>query len=577
MCRFLPTTVFVLTVSLAIPSFAQPANQTDDPATAETEGTFFESVSVEVVDIDVFVTDKKGETIRGLTRDDFELLVDKRPAEISHFSALEQGSRRLNRLEPPPDAATATPPPPTTGETPDATTPPEAAASPLHLIVFIDNVNIRPESRKWVTEQLRRVVPALARAGDAIMLVSYDRRPIVRQPFTKDPQLILAAIDEVEMVTASGAAIELDRRRALEEIDATEQQSNANYAARSYADYLSSELRFTLASLTDFVSSLAGLPGRKALLYVSDGLPLIAGEELFAALDERYKLNSGIQQAFNYDFGRSYERLTTVANSNGVTFYTLDAKGLEVDDTVGAGSKPLVNIRNRVRIDSTRKMNLAAPLKILAEDTGGQAITGTNAVIPALERVIEDFTTYYSVGYTPASADGRFHDITVRVKGRPDLTVRHRDGFRLKDPQSRLMDVTGAALDFGITRDKLGVEVTMKQPTSRGEGLWLLPIDLRIPLGELTMLPTTDGQRWFARIQVAVGTLAPNGEKAPVQVQPSHLIEIPVADLARAKASYYTYELQLVVRGGTQRISIGVRDEIGGFLETKAEIVTIRG
>ena len=41
-----------------------------------------------------------------------------------------------------------------------------------------------------------------------------------------------------------------------------------------------------MVGLTD---ALAGLPGRKALLYVSDGLPMVPGEDLFHALQHKYQ------------------------------------------------------------------------------------------------------------------------------------------------------------------------------------------------------------------------------------------------------------------------------------------------
>jgi VWFA-related protein len=506
-------------------------------------------------------------------QDDFELLIDGRPSQITNFLALDERIRRTERLPPPPTAAGE---PSVSGADSSDERPVEVEPPPLHLVIYIDNIHIRPENRKWVIENLRRVVPSLTRTGDAVMLVTYDRRPIVRQPFTTDSKLILAAIDEAEMLTAGGAALDLDRRRALEEIDLTQNQVSASRAARSYAEYLSSEVRFSMAGLSDFTSSLAGIPGRKALIYVSDGLPLVAAEELFVAIDDRFGISSGLSQAFTYDFTRNFDRLSGIANSSGVTFYTLDAKGLQVDESVGADAASFKNIRSRTVIEATRKNNLAAPLKILAEDTGGQSIIGTNALIPALERVIDDFTTYYSLGYMPTTADGRLHDIEVRVKNRPELKVRHRDGFRLKDPQSRLLDVTGAALEYGVERSALGTTIEFTQPTPKGDGLYQLPVQIRIPLGRLTLIPNNDATAWVGQIQVAIGTMATNGEKAPAQAQPTHRIEIPNADLERAKASFYTYELPIVVRSGTQRVGIGVRDEIGGLLDTKAEIVTIR-
>jgi len=55
---------------------------------------------------------------------------------------------------------------------------------------------------------------------------------------------------------------------------------------RGYAAQQRQEVRATLGRLGLLVNSLAGLPGRKALLYVSDGIPLQPGAELFEVLNQ---------------------------------------------------------------------------------------------------------------------------------------------------------------------------------------------------------------------------------------------------------------------------------------------------
>ena len=44
-----------------------------------------ETIEVHVVNVDVVVTDREGNRVRGLTKDDFELYEDKRPQTITNF------------------------------------------------------------------------------------------------------------------------------------------------------------------------------------------------------------------------------------------------------------------------------------------------------------------------------------------------------------------------------------------------------------------------------------------------------------------------------------------------------------
>ncbi|MFQ5540561.1 MAG: hypothetical protein ACE5FB_09160, partial [Candidatus Binatia bacterium] len=70
-------------------------------------------------------------------------------------------------------------------------------------------------------------------------------------------------------------------------------------------------------------------------------------------------------------------------------------------------------------VSVTRTANLIAPLQLMADATGGKAIVNTQAIGPALDRMSEDFHTYYSLGYRPPTpGDGRYHSIEVKVKGK---------------------------------------------------------------------------------------------------------------------------------------------------------------
>jgi len=89
--------LLLLMVGIAWPGLAQePVEAAED---AEDEGTYVETVDVTVVNLDVYVTDKKGVPITGLTRDDFEIFENGRPVAISNFFAVED-RRRLADDEP---------------------------------------------------------------------------------------------------------------------------------------------------------------------------------------------------------------------------------------------------------------------------------------------------------------------------------------------------------------------------------------------------------------------------------------------------------------------------------------------
>ena len=83
-----------------------------------------------------------------------------------------------------------------------------------------------------------------------------------------------------------------------------------------------------------------------------------------------------------------------------------------------------------------------AAFQSLAEDTGGTAVIGTNDFSRAFADIVRDNSTYYLLGYDPTSEhrDGKFHEITVRVK-RPGLTVRARRGYLAPTAETTIHEV----------------------------------------------------------------------------------------------------------------------------------------
>ena len=154
-----------------------PAGEAQAAETGSDEGAFFETVDVNVVNVQVFVTDKKGNPITGLGIDDFELFENKRPMKISNFYAVEG-------RQPVAETAASTL---ATG----STLPEQLELIPederLHLVVYIDNFNIRPFNRNRVFRRLREFLSQKLVSGDRVMLVSYDRTLNYRHPFTANP------------------------------------------------------------------------------------------------------------------------------------------------------------------------------------------------------------------------------------------------------------------------------------------------------------------------------------------------------------------------------------------------------
>ena len=523
---------------------------TPGPGDPGEEGLFVESIDVNVVNVEVFVTDRRGNRVTDLTADDFEVYEDGRRVEITNFYAVKDGR-------------------PTEPATPDSDQQPPATRSPLpelalpeehqlHLVIYFDNLFLRPFNRNKLIDHVRSFVNERARPDDRVMLASFDRSLHVRHPFTTNHRAVLDEMEKLRKTTGFGVQQRTERRDVLRRIDGSRSASEALSHVEFYAESLQHDLNQSLEALREVVSSLAGLPGRKALLYVSDGIPMSPAQDLFFLIDQQYKGNTTAPLVgTRYRARRKFDELAAQANANRVSFYTVEAAGLTTHESLSAefGQRET----SIVEADVMRDINREEPLVRMAEKTGGLFALNTNNFDDAFERIGEDFGNYYSLGYSPVhSVAGRYHEIEVRVR-RKGLTVRHRAGYRDKSPQTRMDEGTLAALVHGVERNPLGIRLETGRGRPDGTSSYLVPVLVRIPLGNIALIAQGDTHRGAVRVSVAV--MDQNQRTSPVTQTPVP-IDVPEGDVERARGQDYVYQAELLMRPGPHVVAIGVRDDL---------------
>ncbi|MDH3744403.1 MAG: VWA domain-containing protein [Acidobacteriota bacterium] len=539
-------------VVLSLLASGSPAQDIEAEDRKDPQDAFFETVDVNVVNIEVFVSDKSGQPVTGLTRDDFEIFDDGRPVQITNFYAVADGRPAvpLTVVERPESQVTE-PTPVVARQLPED--------QRLHLVVYIDNFNIEPLHRNRIFNRLRQFIHRLDEE-DRVMLVSYDRTLNVRHRFTDNPLLVTSALTELETVTGFRSQANRERRDILKAIDNAESSTNVLLRTRQHASSIMNDLRFTLDAMREMIFSLSGLPGRKALLYASDGLPMVPARDLFFTIRQKFQDMSAALESQQFDATRQFQTLANQANSAGVTFYTIDASGLQsltAGDAENArassvdGGGPLA--------DSTNLANLQSSIRFIAERTGGTAIVNANDIRRGLSRVEGDFKNYYSLGYSPIrDSDGRFHKVEVKTV-RKGLEVRHRAGYRDKPMSQKMSERTASSLRYGYQVNPLGVRLGVGE-SSRQDDNFVVPFVVQIPLDKVELVPR--GTIYEGRVELYFTAMDEEGALSEIQ-QDKISIEIPPADLETAQTQHYTYELSLLMRPGRHVFGAGIRDEYG--------------
>ena len=561
--------------------------------------SFGETVEVNVVNVDVYVTDKNGHRVGGLKKGDFEVLEDGKTVAVSNFEELSPARPAVRETSP---AAPLAPGAPAAAAAPAEATDPQRQ---LSLVVFVDNLHIRPQNRARAVEQIRKFLAQSVRPGDRVMLATYDNNLRVRRAFTGDRQAVDATLGEIERLPSYGLQEDSARREAyrtmldlnsIHKCGAEIIKPVEGYAEQTRADALR-----TVGALTVTINSLSGVPGHKALLFVSDGISVTPGEELFEAASElcggsaatgistkddspegphadaiqdaagaKYSPEQAALDAQKYSVAKRFEDLAAHASANRVTFYTLQASGLQTT------SSAEVDVSERLlqsgTIQQIQTSNLKGSLTALAVDTGGRAMLDANDFLPDLARMQEDFESYYSLGYTPAhNGDGRDHRIEVKLK-RPGLKVRYRQTYRDKPVLEKMADRTLAALFHGFEENPLEIQIEIGDPSPAGDGQYSVPVRLRIPLFKLAIL--NQQETYQGKLRLLVATRDDNGGASPVR-QVEVPLNIPRKEVLSALGQYYLYTLTLKMKPGAQHVAVAVRDEIAATTSYLARPVTV--
>jgi VWFA-related protein len=514
--------------------------------------SFKESIEVSVVNLDVYVTDKKGQPVTGLKKEDFQVFEDGKPVEISNFFAESRGTA--------PAAAAIS----ASAAGPGQAAPERPVSQRLRLVVFVDDVNLTQANRMRILQNVGKFLHAELKPGDEVMLVRYDQRLDIRRQFTPDLKAVDADIEEILKLPTDIRKYERSFNSALTSIFAARLGGEpigtlVEGQIASWAGEESIMVQGALDALDSVVSWLAGVPGRKAVLYVSDGLPLTPGLDLYTiysrapqAPDSTKRISEMSAQKF--DLTTRFRQLTSHASRNRVAFYPIEAYGTR--GTEGS------------LFDSVSLATRQNGLRFLAEDTGGRALLNAADVPAALARVSEDFGTYYSIGYQPRRAgDEAEHKIEVKVKAR-GTQVRYRQWYKDKPVGETVAEGTLAVMRFGPEDNPLGAGLEVVPGKKPGETL----VRIKVPVAKLFLQPNGASRQGQLRLYVVASG---QGSTTPVRQTRLVTVEIPEAEAAAGSKKEYTHEIAIPLKPGYYAIGVGVRDELAATTSYLRREITI--
>ena len=528
-----------LACALSAAAFAQqpqPSPPPGRPQAVDEEDVV--RITANLVQFDAVVTDKAGRQITDLRAEDFEVLEDSKPQQITNLSYVALDRRANPSARPAAVQEANVPGLASASNVPDVPVPLRPAQVRRTIALVVDDLGLSFESMARVRAAMRKYVDEQMQPNDLVAILRTSAGMGALQQFTNDKRLLYAAIEHIKwyplgrggisafgpvqpdlVAEANRTAQSLRSQSAatpggggVTPVNGVDQSLSRRNAVRDLGDDIDvyREELFsvgTLGALNFVVKGLKELPGRKSAILFSDGISIFQRDGKSGRVLE------------------SLRRLVDLANRASVVIYTMDARGLQTlgltgeDNLSGRGA---VGIRQALTEREAGYFESKNGLNYLAQQTGGLFFENDNDFSGGVRRALDDQSGFYLIGYRPdpASFDattGRrsFHQLTVRVR-RPGLKVRTRNGFYgFTDAEAKPVRAGRTAQLYGalsspFSSGDLGVRLTSLYAHDAQAGAFMRSL-LYIDGRDLTFKPQPDGT-YAAQLDLLALTFGDEGQ-----------------------------------------------------------------
>ena len=394
---------------------------------AAASAQFKETIEVHLVEVPVTVIDRAGNPVRGLTAENFEIIDQGKTREIKTFDRIDFAA---------PDTMKAT-----------------SALNPnarRYFLMLFDLSFSSPVGRTKAEEAARNFIARGMQRRDLAAVATVDINHGFRMvtAFTTDRTLLASAIaapqtfvasDPLQIAGSTVFEVTQDKVPTQETASRVQLDTSALDIARMEKrlndSYRRDRVERQLDLLGDLAKTLRAVPGRKQVIFFSEGFDprLVQGRDArdFAgAADEMSETMAGnvyrVDTDARYGSSTSMRILGDMARAfrgSDVVLHAVDIQGVRVQNSISEGAV----------------INSNDALHLLAKPTGGEVFKNSNDVNADLAQILKRQEVVYVLGFNaPVQNKGKFHEISVRVKGAPGAQVFHRAGYYDNGTQTAL-------------------------------------------------------------------------------------------------------------------------------------------
>lgn len=315
--------------------------------------------------------------------------------------------------------------------------------------IVLDTLNTQPRDQVWVKAQAMRYLSALL-PNTRVAVYLLGRNLTVVHDFTDDAESLRARIERAKVRLAGPAIGQVgDMAREMENLIQSLREKNPRspetvarliqVERRAQEAAHEQRMRMTLDSLEALGDHLAGVPGRKSIVWFGAGVTMLS--------------ITGSLEFDNPGGSRSHEELVRKTSQRlaqqGITMYMFDARGMQSQADLSVERMRVeptnvgqINPYERVLANSTISADPVPAMAMFADITGGRYYTNTNDMGRAVAEIAADSQGAYSLGfYADGEPDGKWHGLDVRVS-RKGVKLQYRDGYLSAAPPDAPLDWT---------------------------------------------------------------------------------------------------------------------------------------
>ncbi|MGI9101480.1 MAG: VWA domain-containing protein [Terriglobales bacterium] len=562
-------------LSFSINVFAgEPKGKKQDAAGASTFTTHSELVLVPAI-----VTDRSGAHMRGIGKPDFAVFDNGVEQTISTFEEVTTTSAPVHR-EPNANGI----------YTNALAVGPEARR--LNILVF-DLVNTSFTDQEFARAEILKFLEKSASSDQLTALLSFTRSGEVKvvHDFTSDNRVLLEALrkmkGKIHAMAGENQEAEAEANAGLMPVTAfgsspedflvndmmRMMDAKAAQVARGAA------IQSTLDAFHNIALAYSGVPGRKALIWVTGSFPFRL-DTVTPSMVSDPSLNSAALclcdriEPERMGFAERWKVIMDQFNDANIAVYPVDARGLTVVGFTASSTNPMsaarridvsrFNSQLRAQFDAER--NTLETMINFAAMTGGRAFYNTNDIAGSAERAAEDSAHYYVLGYYRKPKPGEkpsWHRLQVKVR-REHTHVRARSGYLVVEPNSEeqafradLANAASSPFDF------TGIPLSFRfngEGANDASGKKQLPFAVKLNAGVLRTNPDNNN---FMSLEFVV--VARDAAMKMVDQRNRHLEgHLTAESLRKLSVEGLTYQSQLVLPPGDYSVRVVVRDNVSG-------------